>query len=95
MQSDYDAELVKARDLRRARDRYQSRIAELEAERARATGSSVLLDTSGYPPVTVFDVAELAVQRRVIDVLCTIRLRRGVRGSRTFTPETVVFEWAS
>lgn|GEM_PF-2331654 len=45
--------------------------------------------------VTVFDVAELAVQRRVIDVLCTIRLRRGVRGSRTFTPEMVVFEWAS
>lgn len=71
VQADYDSELIEARDLKRARDRYNPRISELEAERALATASSALLDTTGYDsPVAAFDASELAVQRRVLDLLC-------------------------
>lgn len=96
VQADYDSELIEARDLKRARDRYNPRISELEAERALATASSALLDTTGYDsPVAAFDASELAVQRRVLDLLCTVRLKRGTRGTRVFDPDTVVFEWRS
>lgn len=94
VQADYDAELIEARDLKRARDRYQPRIDKLDADRARVTGASVLLDTTGYTsPVEAFDDAELAVQRRVIDTICQVRLRRGVRGTKKFNPESVSIVW--
>ena len=40
-----------------------------------------------------FDNAELAVQRRVINTLCQVRLRRGVRGTKTFNTESVQIVW--
>lgn len=97
VQADYDSELIEARDLKRARDRYNPRISELEAERARVTARSALLDipTGFTSPSEAFDAAELAVQRRVLDLLCTVRLKRGTRGTRVFDPDTVVFEWKS
>ena len=94
VQADYDEELIEARDLKRARNRYQPRVEELEAQRARMSGASALLDTTGYTsPVDAFNNAELAVQRRVINTLCQVRLRRGVRGSKTFNPESVQIVW--
>lgn len=94
VQADYDEELIEARDLKRARNRYEPQIEKLETRRARLAGASALLDTTGYAsPVDAFDNAELAVQRRVINTLCQVRLRRGVRGSKTFNPESVQIVW--
>lgn len=94
VQADYDEELIEARDLKRARNRYEPQIEKLETRRARLAGASALLDTTGYAsPVDAFDNAELAVQRRVINTLCQVRLRRGVRGTKTFNPESVQIVW--
>ncbi|MDN8595607.1 recombinase family protein [Corynebacterium sp. P4_F2] len=94
VQADYDEELIEARDLKRARNRYEPQIEKLETRRARLAGASALLDTTGYAsPVDAFDNAELAVQRRVINSLCQVRLRRGVRGTKTFNPESVQIVW--
>lgn len=89
-QSDYDEMLIEGFDLKRIRDRENTAIAALEAERRSLTATTDLggvLDAKD--PVAAFDAADLMVKRRVIDFLCTVRLYPHPRGKKTFDPETV------
>lgn len=93
-QSDYDAELIEATDLKRIRDRARAVIEELTAQRLRLTAGDELAAILGGPdPVKLFDKADLATRRRIIDLLAEVALHPGVRGSRTFRPDSVEIRW--
>ena len=89
-QHDYDQEIIEGYDLKRIRDRENTAIAALEAERRSLTAT---VDLGGVldakDPVTAFDNADLMIKRRVIDFFCTVRLYPHPRGRKTFDPETV------
>lgn len=90
-QHDYDNEIIEGYDLRRVRDRENTAIAALEAERRSLTATNDLegvLDAKD--PVTAFEDADLMIKRRVIDFFCTVRLYPHPRGKKTFNPDTVV-----
>lgn len=89
-QSDYDNEIIEGYDLKRVRERENTAIAALEAERRSLTATTDLggvLDARD--PVKAFEDADLMIKRRVIDFLCTVRLYPHPQGRKTFDPETV------
>lgn len=89
-QHDYDEEIIQGFDLRRVRERAQTAIAALEAERRSLTATTDLAGVlDADDPVAAFDAADLMIKRRVIDLLCTVRLYPHPRGKKKFDPETV------
>lgn len=89
-QHDYDEQLIEAFDLKRVRDQHEAVIADLEIERIRLSVGSDLDGVIGArDPVRGFDNADLAVKRRVVDFLCTVRLLPSPRGRKGFDPSTV------
>lgn len=89
-QSDYDAEIIEGRDLKRIRDKAEAAIAALDAERSRlsaGTGLSTVLDATD--PVAAFDDADLGTRRSVIRALCTVHVHAHPRGRKGFNPSTV------
>ena len=89
-QRDYDAELIGGPDLQCIRDSERELIELLEIERRVLTSSTDLAGVLGArDPVAAFDDSDLAIQRRVVDLLCTVRLLPHPRGKNTFNPETV------
>lgn len=89
-QRDYDAELIEGPDLQCIRDSERELIELLEIERRVLTSSTDLAGVLGArDPVAAFDDSDLAIQRRVVDLLCTVRLLPHPRGKKTFNPETV------
>lgn len=89
-QADYDAEYIDGAHLKRTRDREGAAVAALEAERIRLTaGSSASPILGAEDPVAAFNHADLATQRAVVDVLCTVRLHPHPRGRKAFDPDTV------
>lgn len=91
---DYDDELIEARDLKRACDKYDPEIQKLEAKKSKLVSSTSLLDTANYQsPVETFNESSLAVKRHVIYALVNVRLRRAPRGKKSFDPAFIVFEW--
>lgn len=90
-QSDYDAELIEAFDLKRIRDRESEFIELLETERRVLTMSTDLGGIlSAKDPVGAFDESALAIERRIIDLFCTVHLLPHPRGKKTFDPATVL-----
>gem|GEM_PF-4736402 len=77
-QSDYDAELIEATDLKRIRDRARAVIEELTAQRPRLTVGDELAAILGGPDlVKLFDKAGVATRRRIIDLLAEVALHPG------------------
>ncbi|PWD52622.1 integrase [Serinibacter arcticus] len=90
-QNDYDEQIIEGHDLKRIRDRELEMIELLETERRMLSTSTELGGVLDAPdPVAAFDDADLAIKRRVIDFLCTVRLLPHPRGRRGFDPESVV-----
>ncbi len=59
-----------------------------------AARTSVLATLGAGPdPAAAFAAAELAVQREVIDGLCTVVLLRGTPGRKPFDPDTIRIDW--
>lgn len=88
--ADYDDEIIEGYDLKRVRDRENTAIASLEAERRALTATTDLggvLDADD--PVRAFDDADLMIKRRVIDFFVTVKIHPHPRGSKTFNPATV------
>lgn len=84
----YELELFERYDcLKRVRDREDTAIAALEAERRSLTATVNLggvLDAKD--PVMAFDNADLMIKRRVIDFFCTVRLYPTLGVRRLSTP---------
>lgn len=89
-QNDYDEEMIESFDLRRVRERENAKIVVLEAERTTLTATTDLGGVlNADEPVEAFKEADLAIQRRVVDFFCTVRLLPAPRGRKAFDPETV------
>jgi len=89
-EADYKAELIEAADLKIIRAEARVALASAETSLAAATAhtptASVL---TAADPVAAFRDGDLAARRATVDLLCTVRLYKGNRYSRTFDPETV------
>ncbi len=92
--ADYDAGYIDGPRYHAARARGEAdlRTAQgaLAASQASGEASSVLLAPD---PSQAFVSAPLGVQRAVVELLATVAISKGTRGSRTFDPETVQIEW--
>lgn len=93
-QSDYDAEIIEGRDLKRVRGAAEARIQELEAQKLLQGRGSALAPILGVAdPAKAFTEASLDVRRQVVDALATITLLPQPRGRRGFDPDSVVVDW--
>lgn len=92
--ADYDAGIIDGLRHRSATDRVRAEldIAERELSSQRTGSALGELLATGNPSAAFLD-AGLMSQRAVIDTLCTVRLRRGTRGSKVFDPNTVQIAW--
>ena len=92
--ADYDAGYIDGPRYKAARDRGEAELTRLQRDLATAQAhsgaSSVLMAPD---PAQAFLDAPLAAQRAVIDLLAIVRVRKGMRYSRTFDPSTVAVEW--
>lgn len=95
-QADYDAEDIEAKDLRRIRVAAEDAIQGLEAERLMHSGRASMLPVLGTErPGEAFLEADLAVQRSILDMLCTVTLRPHPQGRKGFDPDSVEIRWKS
>lgn len=93
-QSDYDAEIIEGRDLKRVRGAAEARIQELEAQKLLQGRGSALAPILGVAdPAKAFTEASLDVRRQVVDALATITLLPQPRGRKGFDPDSVVVDW--
>ena len=93
-QSDYDAEIIEGRDLKRVRGAAEARIQELEAQKLLQGRGSALAPILGVAdPAKAFTEVSLDVRRQVIDALATITLLPQPRGRKGFDPDSVVVDW--
>lgn len=96
IENDYDEGLIDGRRYARARENVLSALERAHRQLARSSGGGAAARTLTAPdPVAAFDNASLGVQRSVISTLITVRLLRGVRGRRTFDPDSVEITWNS
>lgn len=88
---DYDADLIDARRFKAKSGKLLAELDQVSAERARLTGSAAASPILSAPdPVAAWDAEKsVNVRRAVLEALCTVRLRRAKRGSRTFDPTSV------
>ncbi len=92
--ADYDAGVIDGLRHRAASDRVTAELRAVERQLAGHRTGSALGEVLASPdPVSAFLAAGLMSRRSVIDALCEVRLRRGTRGSKTFDPSTIRFEW--
>lgn len=93
-QSDYDAEIIEGRDLKRVRDAAEARIQELEAQKMLQGRGGALAPILGVAdPAQAFAEASLDLRRQVIDTLATVTLLPQPRGRKGFDAESVSVEW--
>lgn len=93
-QSDYDAEIIEGRDLKRVRGAAEARIQELEAQKLLQGRGSALAPILGVAdPAKAFTEASLDVRRQVVDALATITPLPQPRGRKGFDPDSVVVDW--
>lgn len=93
-QSDYDAEIIEGRDLKRIRDAAEARIQELEGQKLLHGRGGALAPILGVSdPAKAFEDASLDLRRQVIDALATVTLLPQPRGRKGFNPESVGIEW--
>lgn len=91
---DYDAEIIEGIDLARIRDAARAEISRLEAERLVSGTGTVLAPILGVKdPAEAFLEATMAMQRRLIDTLMTVTLKKTKQGHKGFDPDSVVIEW--
>lgn len=94
-QRDYDDGLIEAADLKRNRDRAETRIEELESQLTMRGRGGALMPVLGHDdPAQAFRDGSLDMRRSIIDVLCSVTLLPQPRGRKGFDPESVVIEWA-
>ncbi|WP_055474753.1 recombinase family protein [Gordonia sp. HS-NH1] len=94
--ADYDAGHIDGLRYRAASERVRAEIDEAQRKLGAQRSGSALGEMLGSPdPAEAFGNASLMAQRAVIEALCDVRLRRGVRGRRTFDPDSVVIDWRS
>ena len=93
-ESDYDEELIEARDLKRIRDKAEAEIKKLEEERSKILAPSYLGDILDAPdPREAFMAADLARKRKVIDLLCEVTLHYHPSGKKGFDGSDVDIKW--
>lgn len=93
-QRDYDAEIIEGRDLKRVRDAAETRIHELEAERALLGRSGVLVPIlNAKNPAKAFREGSLELRRQVIDALATVTLYPQPKGRKGFDPASVEIDF--
>lgn len=80
--------------VRRSSDKLHGRIAALEAEIQAMTGADVLGPlVTAHDPRAVWEVADLAQRRAIIETLMRITLLKPAGGRTAFDPATVQIEW--
>lgn len=93
-QRDYDDEIIEGHDLKRVREAAETRIADLENQRALSGRAGVLQPILGSKdPGQAFRDASLTVRREVVDILATVTLHPQPRGRKGFDPDSVEFVW--
>lgn len=91
--ADYDADRIDGYRFASKTQGIKAEMTVVESRLAEHRTGPALGEVLGAPdPAQAFLDATLMGQRAVIDALCTVRLRRGTRGSRTFDSDTVRIE---
>ncbi|SHX04192.1 recombinase [Mycobacteroides abscessus subsp. abscessus] len=92
--ADYDAGHIDGARYASAKARIVAELEQVQRDIGAAdTGAALGEILNSEDPVKAFINAELMTKRSVINAVCTVRLHRGTRGSRTFDPDTVVIDW--
>jgi len=95
--ADYDAGLIDGRRFKVATDKAEAEVRDVVREQGAllaASGPSSVL--AAEDRAAAYDAAPVMIQQRVVRALIpSIRLMPGVRGSKVFRPESVVFRWAN
>ena len=94
-EADYAEGNITGRQLKEATEKATAQLADLDQRlRAATPGGSALGGVMASPdPAAAFIEGSLMAQRSVIDALCEVRLRRGIRGPRTFDANSIRIEW--
>jgi DNA invertase Pin-like site-specific DNA recombinase len=94
LEFDYDEGNIDGNRFKTASDKVKDKLSKLEITRARIVGGFALesvLDKGN--PADAFRNASLAVRRAVIDRMVSVIVLPGVKGVKTFRPESVKIAW--
>lgn len=92
-EADYDTDLIDGRRYAAKMERINAEMQLVQQKMARASSNSALAKVlASKDPAQAFLDASLMSQRSIVSGLVTVRLRRGVHGSRTFDPSTVLVD---
>jgi hypothetical protein len=88
--ADYDAGLIDGHRYASATERVRAELGPVERKMAGSGTAAALAEVLNSPdPAEAFLLAGLMAQRAIINALCTVRLHKGTRHSRTFDRSTV------
>jgi DNA invertase Pin-like site-specific DNA recombinase len=94
LEFDYDEGNIDGNRFKTASDKVKDKLSKLEITRARIVGGFALesvLDKGN--PADAFRNASLAVRRAVIDRMVSVIVLPGVKGAKTFRPDSVKIAW--
>jgi DNA invertase Pin-like site-specific DNA recombinase len=87
---DYDAGITMGARYKSAREKAEKELADAQAALAAAQSRDEVSAVLSAPdPAAAFLAAPLMAQRAVIDILAVVKLKKGIRYSRTFDPASV------
>ena len=93
-ESDFDEDLITARDLKRKRDKAQAAIDGLRRQQVKMLPEATQSVLTGMQdPAAGFRDSSLVTKRAIIDALMEVRLYKAVVGRKRFDPKTVGIEW--
>ena len=88
--ADYDADLIDGIRYASAKERVRVERAAVDRQMAACSGSAALAEVLRAPdPGAAFLDAGLMAQRSIIDALCVVKLKKGIRHSKEFDSDTV------
>jgi hypothetical protein len=94
LEFDYDEGNIDGNRFKTASDKVKDKLSKLDITRARIVGGFALesvLDKGN--PADAFRNASLAVRRAVIDRMLSVIVLPGVKGAKTFRPDSVKIAW--
>ena len=93
-ESDFDDDLITARDLKRKRDKAQATIDDLRRDQVKMLPEATQSVLTGMQdPAAGFRDSSLVTRRAIIDALMEVRLYKAKVGRKQFDPKTVEIEW--
>ena len=93
-ESDFDEDLITARDLKRKRDKAQAAIDDLRRKQVKMLPEATQSVLTGMQdPAAGFRDSSIVTKRAIIDALMEVRLYKAKVGRKQFDPKTVEIEW--